>query len=426
MNSFVFLWGLIWGGMYSGPYKWAGGFYNIFDRIHAVRAFLPILGFVLGVLYYFKLRYNNYNKEIPAYNRSGPFLLLLFYGLVGLVFFFLSPMPLEALYWAIAFLAPFTVVYCAFLAKNAYSSLKKVFEINFYLMVFFSLVIFFGPIKDIVLGAPNPRVYELPFSLGTQTANGVGRFGIVAAIVSLIRLWQKGIKKGFWYFMIFLISITNVIYSESRSALYGGLIALAFAGFLTGAFYGKKWRLLFYLPPVFYFFYLSAFKWRAGGEAEGLFNLSGREYTWGRVIETVMISPLTGFGFHADRLLLEGEHVHNAFLHAFIQAGFLGLIFFVASFFLTLIIIARVLLKYQRVYKGVKKVDNTFLEAIGVLVFLMARAFVESTSAFYGIDLLLFLPALAIVQNYKLFMEVQENESQKGASSGNRGGYRRF
>jgi len=56
----------------------------------------------------------------------------------------------------------------------------------------------------------------------------------------------------------------------------------------------------------------------------------------------------------------------------------------------------------------------------------MARAFVESTSAFYGIDLLLFVPALAIVQNFKLFMEVQENESSKGEDSGNRRSYRRF
>jgi O-antigen ligase len=200
-----------------------------------------------------------------------------------------------------------------------------------------------------------------------------------------------------------------VIYSESRSALYGGLIALAFVGFLAGAFYGKKWRLVIYLPPVFYFF-----------------NLSGREYTWGRAVETAMQSPLTGFGFHADRLLLEGEHTHNAFLHAFIQAGFLGFILFVISFLLTLVIVGRVLLRYQRTFKGGKRVDNTFLEATGVLVFLMARAFVESTSAFYGIDLLLFVPALAIVQNFKLFMEVQENESSKGEDSGNRRSYRRF
>jgi O-antigen ligase len=425
MNTLVFLWILIWGGMYTGPYKWEE-IYTVYDMIHALRSFLPILSLIFGILFFFKLRNNNYVKDMPEYNRTGPLLLLSLYGIIGLVFFFLSPSPLEALYWALAFLAPFVVVYSAFLMKDAYSGLKKMFEVNFYLMVLFSLVIFFGPIKDIILGAPNTRVYELPFSLGTQTANGVGRFGIVAAIVSLIRLWQKGLRKGLLYLLIFLIFLINVIYSESRSALYGGLIALAFVGFLTGAFYGKKWRLVIYLLPVFYFFYLSAFKWRAGGETESLFNLSGREYTWGRAVETAMQSPLTGFGFHADRLLLEGEHTHNAFLHAFIQAGFLGFILFVMSFLLTLVIVGRVILKYQRTFKGGKRVDNTFLEATGVLVFLMARAFVESTSAFYGIDLLLFVPALAIVQNFKLFMEVKENESSKGEDSGNRRSYRRF
>jgi hypothetical protein len=113
-------------------------------------------------------------------------------------------------------------------------------------------------------------------------------------------------------------------------------------------------------------------------------------------------------------------------LQAFIQAGLLGFILFVMSFLLILVIVGRVLFKYQRTFKGGKRVDNTFLEATGVLVFLMARAFVESTSAFYGIDLLLFVPALAIVQNFKLFMEVKENESSKGEDSGNRRNYRRF
>ncbi|MDI6851134.1 MAG: O-antigen ligase family protein [bacterium] len=425
MKTLLFLWLLIWGGIYTGLYKWHE-IYTIFDRIHALRAFLPIFGLFLGILYYFKLSNTNYSNNKAEYNRAGPFLLLFLYGLFGLVFFFLSPSPLEALYWASVYIAPFSVIYALFESKDAYTGLKKIFEVNFYLMVFFSLVIFFGPIKDILLGAPNRRLYELPFSLGTQTANGVGRFGIVAAIVSLTRVWRKGIKRGILYLFIFLISITNVVYSESRSALYGGIIALAFVGFLAGAFYGLKWKLLFTLPPVFYLFYLSAFKWRAGGELEGLFDLSGREYTWRKTIEVALSNPLTGFGFHADRLLLEGEHMHNAFLHAFIQSGIFGFLLFTSSFLLTLLLIGRVILKYQKQFRGTKKVDNTFLEAVGVLVFLMARAFVESTSAFYGIDLLLFLPALAIVQNYKLFMEEQKNESQKGASSGNRSGYRRF
>jgi O-antigen ligase len=77
-----------------------------------------------------------------------------------------------------------------------------------------------------------------------------------------------------------------------------------------------------------------------------VFTLSGRTIGvwhegWGLFLE----SPLLGFGFHADRIFLEGQHMHNSLLHALVQTGLIGTVLFILAFIWAWIILFRLLKK---------------------------------------------------------------------------------
>ncbi len=125
-------------------------------------------------------------------------------------------------------------------------------------------------------------------------------------------------------------------------------------------------------------------------------NLTGRDYTWQRGLEQLKESPFLGWGFHADRLLLDFEHMHNSYLHAAMQSGIIGALFFAAAIVSTWVMVLKAGL--MRRIKAVSGKERIFLaQAVLIAGFLTARSFFESTAAFYGVDLLLLVPAACYI-----------------------------
>ncbi|MCX6573211.1 MAG: hypothetical protein NTX99_04400, partial [Candidatus Aminicenantes bacterium] len=114
-----------------------------------------------------------------------------------------------------------------------------------------------------------------------------------------------------------------------------------------------------------------------------------------------------GWGFHADRLLLDSQHMHNSYLHAAIQAGIPGALLFAAA----------VVVLWAFLWRGgvvgrirtAAEPDQAFLmQSVLILGFLTARSVFESTAAFYGVDLLLFVPAVCYIYQWALENPVPE------------------
>ena len=101
---------------------------------------------------------------------------------------------------------------------------------------------------------------------------------------------------------------------------------------------------------------------------------------------------MIGFGFNSDRLLL-GTQMHNSVMQALLQAGFLGAIPFVGSVILAWAFFFRVFWRLSRLTCGQ---IGLVIQCGGILAFLTARSFPESTGAFFGVDWLL----LALVFMY--------------------------
>lgn len=122
----------------------------------------------------------------------------------------------------------------------------------------------------------------------------------------------------------------------------------------------------------------------------GFFTATGRTQIWAGGWEFIKRSPLLGYGFHADRLVL-GAHIHNAVLHALIQTGFIGTIPFIGAMFFAWLLLLKALRNLNRLAEAHKPL---VIQTAGILTFLSVRALPESTGAFFGIDWLLLSPLL--------------------------------
>ena len=119
-------------------------------------------------------------------------------------------------------------------------------------------------------------------------------------------------------------------------------------------------------------------------------SFSGRSEVWREGLKLIKKSPLLGYGFNSDRILL-GAHMHQAFLHSLVQTGALG----------TIPLIAGILLAWWFLFKAIRHLKDFTKEhrsrivlASGILAFFTIRSLAESSGAFFGIDWLILAPVL--------------------------------
>jgi O-Antigen ligase len=385
----IVLWAMVWAGMYSDisalrAERLAAGPMSF---ITAVRPVLPLLAAVACVVILVRA------GRISLSFTRGPVLALSAYGLLGLLFFFMSPDPFASMYWAGLFLSAVFVVWTLVNQGDPETQARLLMAVNIAVVAVLVLFYFAGPLRPILLGAPNPRLYRLPFGLGVQNANGVGRFAGVLALIALSRVRHTEIYLKAPWLVLLGVSLISLALSQSRTAILGFAV-----GSLIIVLLNRKFSWLFLvIPGIFYYLYNAWFVWRFKGSFGTAFVLTGRGATWERILDLAMRAPLLGHGFNADRLMFGGEHVHMAYLHSFLQSGVLGALLFAAA-----IVGLWWLLVRERVPQRLVAVQGeaNFLmtESVALAGFMTVRSFFESTAAFYGVDLLLLMPAVAFIQ----------------------------
>ncbi len=393
------LWLMIWAGMFTGIYNVTSGmFSNPLALFQGLRAFAPVLALYIVIIFMLLAR-----VKMPT--LSNPPGMLFYYAVVGLSVSFFSPEKTTALYWGSVYLAPVIMTWFVMQEHKALELIKRMITANYILcgIVFVSLLppaLSYG-----ILGPYRMMFYELPFGLGQIRANGVGRFALIILIISVVRIILSRQMKRFIWIIPSAFAVFLLIQTQSRTALLG----LGVAGILLLHMLGLRWQFIFLVPAFSYILYVVGYRERAGESLDQLVDLTGRELTWQQALAEVRESPFLGWGFHSDRILLDSQHIHNSYLHAMMHGGIIGLLFFIAAVVsLWYIVIKNKILR--RIRTGQLARDVVFIESILIAGFLTARGFFESTAAFYGIDLLLFVPAAGYIY---LFSQ-QHTEDAKG------------
>ena len=126
----------------------------------------------------------------------------------------------------------------------------------------------------------------------------------------------------------------------------------------------------------------------------GSITLTGRTEVWAEGLRLYTESPVLGYGFQADRLLL-GAHMHNSYIHALLQAGGLGIVPFVAALLMAWVLLLNLVRNRARLPTVHR---HLLIQVVGIAIFLSARTITESTGAFFGVDWLLLAPLLMYLQ----------------------------
>lgn len=121
-------------------------------------------------------------------------------------------------------------------------------------------------------------------------------------------------------------------------------------------------------------------------------TMTGRTRTWDEALHFLWDSPWVGLGFQADRFLLGGEHMHNAFLHVIFQAGLLGGL----AIIIGLVIVWGYLIKY---FFLAPPADKSLIpaEIPAVFMFVTISSVTESTFAYFSAAWLLSAPIVPYV-----------------------------
>jgi O-antigen ligase len=383
-----FLWVLVWGGMFTGHYNmhypeifagWKAAFQGL-------RGYLPLLALYLCLLWLISRR-----LEFGMIKSGIGFLFL--YCLTGLVSsLFLSVEKMTSLYYLGIYFAALTVVWYAFEREDALDHLKVLIYANYACFFVFTYSLMPEALRVGWGNLPPLQQYTLPAGLGLIRTNGAGRFALVVIIFGAIRFLTLGGKVRWAFLAIVPPALFLLTQTQSRTSLLG----LAVVGMLYVFIRGLDWRYLFVGPVAAVAVFISGFQWRSHGDMDALLHLTGREYTWRRGWELITQSPFLGWGFFSDRIMLHSEHMHHSYLHAMIHSGFIGGAFFAAAFIAVWVFILRRRLLFKvKLLSGERQALLT--ESILIFGYLFSRSFFESTAAFYGVDLLLLVPAMAYI-----------------------------
>lgn len=383
-----FLWLLVWGGMFTGDYniRISSMLSSPMGLFQGLRALFPFLAVYIVFIWICTRR-----PRFPFVRSPLRFFFL--YWMIGCtVSLLFSPSATKSLYWAVMYLSPFLVMWIAFKDNEPQKALRIIIYLNYGIFIALTISLVPAVLRGGDISIAHDIMYDLPFNLGQVISNGVGRYGLIALIVSTTRfLFQEGRKRYLWL-LIIIPSLYVLARTQSRTALLG----LAVASVLFVLMRRIDWRLIFAGPIAAYVLWVSGYQWRAGGSFDRLVDLSGRENAWQIAIALIKGSPFFGWGFHADRYLLGSEHMHNSFLHAMVQSGIIGAFFFVGGFVAVwLLIIKSQIIGRAKNIQGKDKL--MIMEAVMLIGFLTSRSFFESTAAYYGVDLLLLVPLIGFV-----------------------------
>ena len=385
------LWGMVWGGMFTGLYTLTP-LPSIHDRLalfQGARALLPVMVAYFCLLWALATR---------ARFRFGLTSLgfLCYYGALGLLAsVFFSPDKVTALYWGSAYIAPLLAAWFITERPDPLPILRNVLRLNAAVIVLLMLAVLPEAYRFGFGRATRFEIYMLPFGLGEVRANGVGRYALIVLIVAFVGLTTSPTMKRLLWLPLVVPALFLLMQTQSRSSLLG----LAVVSTLFVLIKGFNLRFLVAGPVAAYAIWVSGFTWRARGEFSSLVFLTGRDNTWQKGLTQIGHSPFFGWGFHADRLLLDSEHMHNSYLHAGIQAGLIGALFFAAA----VAVLWGFLIKsgvIRRIRAAEGPDQALLMQSVLILGFLTARSFFESTAAFYGVDLLLLVPAVCFIYQW--------------------------
>ena len=456
------LWGMIWLGIQPGSVRDVVNPGSFTDFLHGLRAASPFVAAGSAVIY---ALVRILKRDKRRYFLFGPLALTAVYGLVGIAVSLRSPDTSAALYWASLYLTVPLILLAATLSQNPLRQVERIIQFNWLIIVLGFAVFLIVGLNSLDFGQALLNPLDLlkcqqagnwfEHSSGALRSTGVGRFAAVTGIISFSLVW-KGNLRAIWS-VAFFASLTLLLFTGARGSIVPFAVAVPVVFWLMG---GKTAKIVAGVGLVIFgsiilstgiggnFLSGCLLTETTAAQVEylgmrsptqsvtssqtppgtdpsspqdqvgpsnteddpsdsGFYTASGRTQIWTAGWKFIKLSPVLGYGFHGDRLVL-GTHMHNSVLHAMIQTGLLGTIPLVGAILWAWYLLIATLRRLDRLGPMQK---TTVIQAAGMLIFLSLRSLSESTGAFFGIDWLLLGPLLLYLQLVNSAAMTREEDS---------------
>jgi len=388
------LWLMLWASVNTGWWALEQVPSSAMGWAQAVRAAGPLLALFPALLVL------AYRRGGQVWRARGPARLWLVYCLIGIIGLAVTRQRIVELYWSWAYLSAFAVVaaYCA--GGDVLAKVVKLNRFSWVAMTGILLVmILIAREQLLVQGETGPTGYNAFYrvvkakGVSVSRSAGMSRFAAVPAIAAFaLMLRTSGWRKVWWALPV--VGAAPLIYLlQSRGTVVSYAFALAFVMFFMGRRSRAGGTVILVLVV------LLAIAGAVPDEVishlirspETLPTWGGRTATWQDAWPWVLESPVFGWGPQADRALVD-EHVHNTYLYALLQSGFVGLGFFLAGLIWTW----RLFFELLRDRIADRLGQRTMLIQTGaILAFFTVRGIPEVSGPLFGVDFLLMLPILA-------------------------------
>jgi O-antigen ligase len=394
------LWGLLWLGYNTGlGYAIDPTYANTtVNLVHAIRAFFPILAAWISILIIFTR-----SKRLFPW-IMGPLGLMLLYAITGLASSAtISIDPRDALYMGANYLAIVLVLLAIVMVEDPLPDIRLVLKFTWIVgtMITLSLLgaipyLHAGSLAEPEAGSVGPHAYArkgVIMGMPSTRNTGFARYAAMTALVALPGLMRKGkLRVRIAWGIVFAASLYALVLANGRTEM---LAFVACLGVILGTERAK--RVVYFLVGTgaaillgLRGFYSKFFLFITRTGTVDL-TLTGRTRLWEGGWRILGESPWVGFGFQADRFYL-GEHLHNAYLHVFLQSGFLG----GGAILLGLLIVWYYLIKYFLIKQPA---DKSLIppEIPAIFLFVTISSVTESTFAYFSAAWLLSAPIVAYV-----------------------------
>jgi O-antigen ligase len=395
--SALLLWACLWLNLNTGFWNIQApnslDEWQLLSRAVLPFAVLPLAGFlILG-------------RRKLALPGLSPSQLLMIYGLLAAIASVVSPQPAWSLYWSMTFLATIAVARTFATARAPVASARQMLQVTWAVTFVVSVIIAYMA-RGSVFGSA-PSAYGVITDLnGLSRASGVARWAAVPGLVCILKAYHTRRPALIAFFLAAAGAAFFIVYRmQSRGAVFGSAAALLFALFTSSRL--RRYALPFLIfavvvltlvqSPALLSDRVTEYLYRGQTEAE-FRGMTGRTTLYEHGLAAFWDAPLLGRGQWADRLVF-GEHVHNSYLQALLNAGILGGIPYVASWIAGWVLFFR--LQNRRCLLRPED-RTTLLEAGTVMMFFTVRSVPETTTASFAVDLLVmaavyvYLEALAV------------------------------
>lgn len=395
--SALILWTCLWCNLNTGFWNigWAD---NLNNWQLSIRAFLPFI--VLPAATY-PLVFRR-SLRLPP---NSPSRLLLIYGVVATIASIFSPEPLWSLYWSMTFIASILAGWTFIDRKEALISARQLLIVTWVATFSISAIIAYQARNSVFGTAANGSGVIVDLDQLSRSS-GVARWAAVPGLVCLVRVYHTRLKILIaLYLGIALVSFFIVYRMQSRGAIFGSATALLFALLVSSKM--RRYALPFAVVALASILILDspetvstsvATYLRRGQSQEQFLSMTGRTRAYNHGLNAFRDAPIFGRGQWADRLTI-GEHVHNSFLQALMNAGVLGGVPYAASWIFGWVLFYKILKNRDRL----DRVDRDHLLECGtVMMFFTVRAIPETTTASFAVDLLVMVAVYVYLESLSL------------------------